>query len=866
MNIFDRVSIQNKNNGRKLALSVAVSGKGIRSYTYDEMLQEADTFAKCLVLQGLSSGDRVALAAENSPEWVIALLAIHKIRCTAALIDASLLASDIVSLIRKSEVCCIFSSPAIMTKIAELLPSDMPVLNVYGHGMPFAGTAERRTHFILPSVIQGDEDIAAIIYSSGTTRLAEGIMHSHDALCDSTLMCAKSNKLTPDGRYLAVVPNSHIYGLICSILGPLLLGANVRFLEQSTPTAIKDAFTEYRPTIFPCVPKVYDLFMSEIEKKIETDPKTKRLFNFFFPVCLALRQKTGINLGKIIFKSIHEGFGGAIEVFCSAGAPMTRKTAEFYLGTGFNMLITYGATETNIPTLGNYGKHLTADSCGRRYPDVSVKISESGELLIKSPYMMKGYFGKPELTKDAFEDGWFKTGDLCQINAAGNYEIIGRSKENIVLASGKKITPEEVEKAYTAVTGIKELVVSGVPALEGNCDEAHAFVVCMEPGIKKQDILAAFQKTGAGLPAHMRISRVHFVGDIPRTSLQKPKRYLLRQMALQEIETEAKLNAAKALEGSAVSSLCTENVEEEVVRIIAEVGQLDHKMVTLQSRPFDELGIDSLHSIELAIKLQSRYGFHVDMSFKHDMTVADLVRQIREDIDLPAIDESSEYPYPKRPRDYRLFRNVSNFARFLYAIKVSNDKVIPTDSGYILCANHVTKFDYLWLASGFDRQRFDKFCCMAKRELLNKSHTSLLITRICGMIPVDRANFRVETMRCCKIQLKQRWGILIHPEGTRSEDGELGTFKLGAAVLAIETNVPIIPAYIHGAYAVFPKGSRLPKLFNFRKMRRYPVEVVYGNPVFPRGQTAEEMIMQVRDAVMELKKNITNKGKNDQRK
>jgi 1-acyl-sn-glycerol-3-phosphate acyltransferase len=148
---------------------------------------------------------------------------------------------------------------------------------------------------------------------------------------------------------------------------------------------------------------------------------------------------------------------------------------------------------------------------------------------------------------------------------------------------------------------------------------------------------------------------------------------------------------------------------------------------------------------------------------------------------------------------------------------------------------------------------------MAKRELLNNSQISLLISRICGMIPVDRANFRVETMQCCKKQLKEQWGLLIHPEGTRSQDGELGTFKRGAAVLAIESNVPIIPAYIHGASAVYPKGSRLPRLFNFRKMRRYAVEVVYGNPVFPSGQTAEEMIIQVRDAVIELKQNITSK-------
>ena len=288
---------------------------------------------------------------------------------------------------------------------------------------------------------------------------------------------------------------------------------------------------------------------------------------------------------------------------------------------------------------------------------------------------------------------------------------------------------------------------------------------------------------------------------------------------------------------------------------------MHRRIVTMDARPFSGLGLDSLNSIELALRLENRYGLRVDQSFTQTMTVADIVGLIGQ-ADAGAAKAVSPIPYPKSKKlsDYRLFRHLGNLARLFYKIRISNEKVIPSDSGFILCANHVSNFDYLWLTINFNRKRFEKFCCMAKQELLNKSKASRILTQICGMIPVDRAHTHVETMACCRRQLKEQWGLLVHPEGTRSENGELGAFKKGAAVLAIETNVPIIPAYIHGAYDIYPKGSKLPRLFDFRRMRKYAVEVVYGAPIFPLDQTADELIQKVKDAIMNMKGNLTRQG------
>ena len=142
---------------------------------------------------------------------------------------------------------------------------------------------------------------------------------------------------------------------------------------------------------------------------------------------------------------------------------------------------------------------------------------------------------------------------------------------------------------------------------------------------------------------------------------------------------------------------------------------------------------------------------------------------------------------------------------------------------------------------------------MAKKELFNGSIASRLIVRIGGMVPVDRGGRVDETMAALRKKLGQKWGVLVHPEGTRSKTGEMGKFKSGAAVLAIEANVPIVPAYIKGGHEIFPPDRKLPRLFNWKRLSKYKVKVVYGEPIYPNGESPEELMAKVRDSVLALK-------------
>lgn len=846
MNIYEEVKKINSNNGNKIALRIRNDDGQFRTVTYKQMFERVHQYASQLVEIGIVEGDRIAIIAENSPEWDIAYLSIVKINATAVLIDASLPKEDIIKLLEKSDVRTVYASVKVMQKLNVCPVDRVPVLNI-ANGDYFEGSSMKISP-MMERTTDGNPEIANIIFSSGTTKTASGIMHSHDAMIESTRNCIENNKLTKDARCLSIIPNSHIYGMVCLVLGPLLLGAEVCFIETMSGEIVAKVFHEYHPTILPAVPKVYDLFRLQILQKIAANKLTDTMYKVCFPMCLAVRKKTGINLGKRVFSSIHKGFGGAIKILCSAGAPMSEEVAEFYYGTGFDLLLTYGATETNIPTIGNRGKNITTNTSGTPYPNVEVKLSKDGEILIKSPYMMKGYFREEEATRSAFVDGWFKSGDMGQIDNQGNLKIVGRCKENIVLATGKKVAPDDIESGYSDIQGIKELVVCGVPNQRGDYDESHAFVIVENLRSDLHIVRERIMERSASLSANMKLAKVHFVEDIAKTSLQKPKRYLLKQVALRKREQEDREEVLTTKEPM--------TMEEQVKHMVAMIAEIELENVTEKTKLFTELGMDSLSSITLGIEVEAKFGVCIDDVLHKEMDVQELIAYIKQPGQVDSVIETVEYPQMKRTSDYLTFTAIRHLARIVFRIRVKNEQVIPDNTGYILCANHVSNFDFLYLTIHYNRKRFNQFACMAKKELFNGSRTSKKLARVCGMVPVDRSGANVKGMQALKERLREHWGVLIHPEGTRSMDGSLGTLKQGAATLSIETQIPIIPAYIKGGYEIYPRGKKMPNLFNWKKIRRYQVEVIYGDPITPEGHTAEELTRKLEKTLNKLENQV----------
>lgn len=321
MNIYEYFLTKNKENARKIAMSIRLSGGDIKSYTYGQLFDKVDIFGDLLSCAGIEPGDRVAVAAENCPEWCAAYLAIAKLHATAVLIDTSLEREELCRLLDKSKVRCICTTPKTFERLNSF--SGISVINILNNAGFFNEVR------CAVQTIGSDENISTIIFSSGTTKAASGIMHSHESMLSTSKMIEKCLGVKHDDRSLAVVPNSHIYGLITQVIIPLYLGASVCYLESINGDMINGALQEFQPTFLPAVPKMYELFKSQIMRKINGSPKTQKAFAALFPKCLALRKKTGINMGKVFFKDIHKAFGSKMRILCSAGAPLNAETAEF---------------------------------------------------------------------------------------------------------------------------------------------------------------------------------------------------------------------------------------------------------------------------------------------------------------------------------------------------------------------------------------------------------------------------------------------------------------------------------------------------------------------------------------------------------
>lgn len=845
MNIYHEILKRNQNNLEKEALSIAMDNGTLRSFTYKQLFELIDKYEKVMKDTGVTAGDRIAIISENCPEWDVAYMAIMKCNATAVLIDASLPKEEIHKLIDKSEIKAAYFSESVCMKMGEEKAADYLCYDVLtGSLLPMSCECEN-----VRKIEDGDALIANIIFSSGTTKTASGIMHTYESMILTTLNCIEENGLKPEERFLSIIPNSHIYGVVCLVLGPLLLGAKVRFIETISGEAVVKAFGAFHPTVLPAVPKVYDLFRTQITKKIESNAKTKKMFQMAFPLCLSVRKKTGMNLGKKVFKSVHEGFGGSMRILCSAGAPMSQETAEFYYGTGFDILMTYGATETNIPTIGNRGKNITTNTCGTPYQNVEVKLSEEKEILIRSPYLMKGYFHDDEATKEAFtNDGWFKSGDLGAYDEKKNIRIVGRLKENLVLATGKKVAPDDIEANYEGISGVSEFVICGVQVDGKDYDEAHAFVV-MEEKANEAEVVEAVYARSSEQAITMKVAKVHVVGEIPKTSLQKPKRYLLKQLAKQEqvVTSQVQQELAGTKEKMETS------VEDRVMQLVAKVVEVSKEQVQIETKLYTELAMDSLNVIRLSLEIEEEFGVNIESHVTKESTVGDLIAIVKKNPErLEEEEVNGCYPHKKNHWDYSTFHIIRLVARYLYKVKVRNEHHIPQSSGYILCANHVSNFDYLYLTINFKKEQFKRFACMAKKELFKNTAISKHLAKVCGMVPVDRTGMNASAMSSLKDRLKKRWGVLIHPEGTRSKDGKLGKLKQGAALLAIEAGVPIVPAYIKGGFEIFPSGKKMPNLFNFKNMRRYHVDVIYGEPIYPIGMSAEELMRKVEQSIRHL--------------
>jgi long-chain acyl-CoA synthetase len=428
-----------------------------------------------MIRAGFKTGEHAALLAPSSPHWVAAYLGILRAGGVVVPIDKELKSAEVQHILMDCDARFVFSALPVLDKLLETFP-DLTVVELVILFDQQTGLHNRYTRTgclisleafcdssALPEQPRTQHDTAVILYTSGTTGRSKGAMLSHDNIVSNILAAAKHFSLDNSIHTLSFLPINHVFEQVCGVLLPLSLGGRVSFCESLKK--LGENLAEVRPTFFLAVPAVYRMILDRVTKKINSRKMTQLLFS----VPLTRR---------LVSSKIQRAFGAGT-IFISGGAALDPAIAEGMSSLGLSIYQGYGITETSpiISAEQPGGKRL--GTVGRLLEHIQVRIVKPneegiGEILVKGPNVMQGYFKNPLATAEVLSDGWYHSGDLGRLSPDGFLSICGRVKNLIVTPNGKNVYPEEVENELLKSPFIAEVMVYGHTV--GTAEEVHALI------------------------------------------------------------------------------------------------------------------------------------------------------------------------------------------------------------------------------------------------------------------------------------------------------------------------------------------------------------------------------------------------------
>ncbi|HEX7177310.1 MAG TPA: AMP-binding protein, partial [Pyrinomonadaceae bacterium] len=706
-----------------------------------------------------------------------------------------------------------------------------------------------------------------IFYTSGTTGKPKGVVIEHGAVAAGVLSLKQYIEFIPGDNVLAVVPAHHVFASLANILMPLATGAGVTYLRALNSVELLKTLQRARVTIFPAVPQVFYLLHKKIFEEVGRKPRPVRLiFRALLRLSFLLRQATGLNMGRKIFSRVHQTFGGHLRLLISAASYFDPKIIRDFYALGFTVQQGYALTETfGGGAFTPYFKNVIG-SAGIPGPGVKVKIVDpdeagEGELAISGPTLMRGYFNNPEATAQVLRDGWFHTGDLGRMDTGGNYYITGRKKELIVLSSGKKVYPEEVERHYMQSQHIKEMCVLGAADSTGyaQSERLHAVIVPDFDYLKqlkivnsREAIRSDVELLSVSLPRYKRILSYDIQTEpLPRTSTKKLQRWLVQKQQAPGPAGAAASSAPAAqynfVEGD--ERLLEQEASRRVLDVIRQLSRAEGELHPDMNLELD-LGFDSLQRTELIVNIEQALGVRLDAAAASQvLTVRELLRAVegklgegpsaggghtaaggvtwKEMLDSANSDEVADEYVHKSPGvlTYVYFLLLKLFllsSKILFRLKVRGIDNLPPAGPYLICPNHQSYLDGLLVTAVLPYSIFKQLYSLGYTPFFSGGLKDS-IARIGKVVPIDANTDLVRAMKVSAIILKANKILLIFPEGGLSCDGQLQSFKKGAPVLAQELGLSVVPTAIKGSFNVWRKGAN--------RIHLAPVEIVFGKPL-----------------------------------
>lgn len=515
-------------NSSKPALQYG-PGKPTEVWTYEELWQRSGRIARWLQDRGVRKGDRLIIWGPNSPWWVAAYFG--ALRSGAILVPL-----DVRSGLDFAQRVVEQTEP----KLALLSASTRPSWQGAAPGFLMEDLAALPPTTGEPQEVEvGPEDIAVVIFTSGTTGVPKGVILTHGNLLFSVASSDKHIPSTPHLRTVSLLPLSHMFEQNGGMLMALQRGASIYYLTNISPTTIFGALTEHGATTLLLVPQALQLFISTIEREVAKQGKEKtfermRKIAAFLPVPLR----------RMLFKPLHERLGGQLSFVVSAGAQIRPELIRKWELLGIPVIQAYGSTECTAAVTTTTIHDHNPYTVGTPIPGVEVRIADDGEILVKGANVFKGYWRNQEATDAVFEDGWFKTGDLGRMDERGHLYFLGRKKDMIALPNGQKVYAVDVEAALKEVAGVADAAVVGLPTEAGQ--QVHAALILEQDAPAPEAII---KQANAMLAPHQYVVgyTIWPEKEFPTTFTMKVKKHevLARVVAMRE-QSERPLEATLA--------------------------------------------------------------------------------------------------------------------------------------------------------------------------------------------------------------------------------------------------------------------------------------------------------------------------------
>jgi long-chain acyl-CoA synthetase len=896
VNLFQRFEEVAARQPDSLAIQIKEAA-GYRRLTYGEIARQARALAAALVRAGVAQGNRVALLSENRPEWAVAYFGLTAAGAAAVPLDAQLSDAEIGNVLRHAGCRMAIASGQQAMRLLTLNEGEAPLQCVVDLDAEVSGG--RRLAFrtvlqgpwgsttgTLPSV--GQDTLASILYTSGTTGTPKGVMLSHGNFLSNAESVLRFGLARADDNMLSLLPLHHAFPFMAQLV-LLYTGARITFPPSLRGPDLLACMQETGVTLLVGVPQLYYMLHKGIFDQIEKRALPVRLLLKQAMRLAGVLHPRGINLGRIVFSPVHRKFGGHLRLLVSGGARLDPGIARDFLNLGFTLTEGYGLTETAPVVAFNPLDRVRPGSVGVPLPEVEVRIEKPdasgvGEIAIRGSNVMRGYYENPQATAEVMRDGWFLSGDLGCVDADGYLTITGRAKEVIVLSSGKNIYPEEVEEQYLKSTYIKEVCL--IPQVTDRSGAAvEGLLALVLPDLdyfRAQGMTNVFEtirwdmeNVGRDLPAYKRPTSLLIVKEgFPRTRLGKIQRHLVQQHYLAERQEET--GSVDATPAAADATL----FEDEIGRGVLEYlrGATGKAGVRLDDNLELDLGMESLARLEMLVALEGMFDIRIpDEAAAQCFTVREVIAELH------GLRGKTQGPTPApRLRTWReiltespsadvqamvqassrlsvtiiagLSRGLSAAVfRTCYRLRVEGRENVPRSGPLILVANHCSFFDAFIVASALPRHAFRQVFFMGF-EWFFRHPILAWWGRGVRVIPVDMDTYLLRALQASALVLQAGKILCIFPEGERSVDGKVRPFRKGAGILARELGVPILPAYIAGSFEAWPRGRSLPRLHRLT-VRFGPVvtaeELLHGD-----GRTGaddpETIVLRLRERVATL--------------